>query len=148
MASRWWNRRRTVAWVGALLAGSVVATASADQLCRQVRLLVSNRYHHGNNPVTIKVLALKYYDREDAKWRHNDLTNTVIDYGHSGRIDESLEYVGNEVIPKMQVVFKFKEDKGWSTRKCSNVITGLESRGPCEKNKVYSLRVAGTAPCE
>ncbi len=126
-----------------------MSAAESDRatLMAQVRLYVSNRYQNGNNPVTIKVITLNYFDREDAKWRHNDLANTVIEYSRQGRIEESLEYVGNEAITEMQMVFKFQEAKGWSTRKCSNIITGLESRGRCEKNKVYSMTVTGTAPC-
>lgn len=102
--------------VGSIFALSLLLSAAgsalADSRCRQVNIRVKNLYKRNGTGVTIKVLAVNYYDNEDAKWRTNDLAAWEIRAGGQTRKHETLEYVGNEWVEKMQVKFKFKEDKG------------------------------------
>ena len=128
-----------------MVLGLVVAftgTAFADSKCKDVKIKVKNSYKSGNNSVKIKVLAVNYYDKEDAKWRDNDMKNTEISYGSTKSITEDLEYVGNEWVKKIQVKFKFKEDKNWSSEKWSNVVSFSDH--DCVKGKSYSVTVSGT----
>ncbi len=118
------------------------ATATADQLCKDTKITVTNKYKNGNNKVKIKILSVNYYDKEDGKWRTNDVKNTDISADKAATITESLEYVGNEKVTKMQVKFKFEENKGWSTEKWSNV-TSLADK-TCDKGEKYNLTVSGT----
>lgn len=116
------------------------ANAMADQQCKSVDLKVTNSYGK-----EIKVTRVNYRDKEDKKWRDNDVSNTVISNGSLKQIDETLEYVGNENIPKMQVEFRYKElDGDWSDKRWSNVTTGLGG-STCVKNKDYNITVSGTA---
>ena len=111
----------------------------SDQQCKSADLVVTNSYGK-----TIRVTKINYRDKEDKKWRDNDITNTEITDGNNKTIDETLEYVGNEEIPKMQVEFQYKEDDGdWSDRVWSNVTTGLDGQ-PCVKDKNYALSVSST----
>ena len=111
--------------------------AMADQKCKSVDLEVTNEYGK-----QIKVLKVNYRDKDDKKWRDNDLSNTTISDNVTKTIDEDLEYVGNETIPKMQVQFRYKEQDGdWSDRVWSNVTTGLGGAN-CVKNKDYEITVS------
>ncbi len=113
--------------------------AMADQKCKSADIKVQNSYGE-----RIKVSKINYRDKEDKKWRDNNLSNTEISNGSTRSIDETLEYVGNENIPKMQVQFQYKEDDGdWSDKVWSNVTTGLGG-SVCVKNKDYNITVSGT----
>ncbi len=102
--------------------------AMADQKCKDVNIKVKNEYGK-----KILVTKINYRDKEDKKWRDNDLKNTEVSNGKTKTIEETLEYVGNENIPKMQVQFKYKEKDGdWSDRVWSTVTTGLGGN-PCER---------------
>ncbi len=117
-------------------------TAVADQACKLVAVKVKNLFSNGNNQLKIKVLAVNYYDYEDAKWRTDNLTNFEVNYGASEHHIETLEYVGNEWVQKMQVKFKFKEDTGWSSAEWSNVTKFDEHS--CYKYRTYLLIVTST----
>ncbi|NOZ53356.1 MAG: hypothetical protein GXP08_09455 [Gammaproteobacteria bacterium] len=111
--------------------------AMADQKCKSVDIIVNNQYGK-----MIKVTKINYRDKEDKRWRDNNVSNTEITNGNSQTIDETLEYVGNETIPKMQVEFRYKENDGdWSDKVWSNVTTGLGG-SVCVKNKDYNLTVS------
>ena len=125
----------------AMLMGSATM-AFADSKCKDVNIKVTNNYKYGGNKVKIKVLAVNYKDKEDGKWRDNDLKNTEISYGITKSINEDLEYVGNEDVPRLQVKFKFLEDKGWSSEKWSNVKVTTAQK--CIANKTYTITVTGT----
>jgi hypothetical protein len=113
--------------------------AMADQKCRDVNIKVKNAYGK-----KILVTKINYRDKEDKKWRDNDLKNTEIAKGKTKTIEETLEYVGNESIPKMQVQFRYKEDDDdWSDRVWSNVVTGLGGN-PCERHDSYNITVSST----
>ena len=117
--------------------------AFADQKCKDANLNITNSYKNGNNKVKIKVLAVNYRDKEDAKWRDNDIKNTEIGHGATKTVVETLEYVGNEEVPKIQIKFKYKENKGWSKAMWSN-ITDLASKD-CKANIKYNINISGTA---
>ena len=115
------------------------ANAMADQKCKSADLKVKNLYGE-----RIKVVKVNYRDKEDKKWRDNDLSNTEIANGSTKTINETLEYVGNEPVPKMQVQFQYKEADGdWSDKVWSNVTTGLGG-SDCVKDKDYNITVSGT----
>ena len=110
--------------------------AMADQKCKDVNIKVKNAYGK-----KILVTKINYRDKEDKRWRDNELSNTEVSNGKTGTIEETLEYVGNENIPKMQVQFRYKEDDGdWSDRQWSNVTTGLGGNR-CERFDDYNITV-------
>lgn len=114
------------------------ASALADQQCKSVDLKVTNSYGK-----QIRVTRVNYRDKEDKKWRDNNVSNTTISNGSTIQIDETLEYVGNENIPKMQVEFQYREDDNdWSDKVWSTVTTGLGG-STCVKNKDYNITVSG-----
>lgn len=122
-----------------VLAGFLSANAMADQKCKSADIKVQNSYGK-----KIKVSKINYRDKEDKKWRDNNLSNTEISNGSTRTIDETLEYVGNEPVPKMQVQFQYLENDGdWSDKVWSNVTTGLGG-SDCVKNKDYNITVSGT----
>lgn len=111
--------------------------AIADQKCKSADIVVTNSYGK-----QIKVVKVNYRDKEDKKWRDNDLSNTEISINSTKSINEDLEYVGNESVPKMQVQFRYKEADGdWSDKVWSNVTTGLGGAN-CVKNKDYNITVS------
>ncbi len=123
-----------------VLAVFLSANAMADQKCKSADIKVQNSY--GNK---IKVSKINYRDKEDKKWRDNNLSNTEIANGNTRTINETLEYVGNENVPKMQVQFQYLENDGdWSDKVWSNVTTGLGG-SVCVKDKDYNITVSGTA---
>ncbi len=121
--------------VSSLLMASL--TAVADQKCKSVDIKVDNQYGE-----RIKVTKINYRDKEDKKWRDNDVKNTEVPVGKTRTIDETLEYVGNESIPKMQVQFQYETGHAWSDKVWSNVTKGLGGSS-CVKNKVYAVTVSG-----
>ena len=130
---------KSVIWIAVtgIMVSSV--TAMADQKCKSVDIQVDNQFGE-----RIKVTKLNYRDKEDKKWRDNDLNNTEIPQGSTRTITENLEYVGNESIPKMQVQFQHETGHDWSSKEWSNVTTGLGG-DPCVKNKKYTVTVSDTA---
>ncbi len=122
----------------AVVSGSLLfaAGAMADQKCKSVDIKVQNDFGK-----TIKVTKVNYRDKDDKKWRDNDLANTEVPHGQTRTIRETLEYVGNESIPKMQVQFQYETGHAWSSRVWSNVTTGLGG-SPCAKYKDYKLVVS------
>ena len=88
-------------------------------------------------------MAINYRDKEDKKWRDNVIKNTEIGNGKTKTVVETLEYVGNEDVPKIQIKFKFEENKGWSKVLWSNV-EAIETQ-KCVKNKSYTINISGSA---
>jgi hypothetical protein len=121
---------------------SMSSVTMADQKCKDTKIKVTNSYKAGNNKVQIKILAINYYDKEDGKWRTNNLSNKTINYGKTGSVTEDLEYVGDEWVKKIQIKFKYKEDKGWSSTKWSNVKSFSDH--DCAKGRTYSITIDGT----
>lgn len=137
------NKLISVAFVAASIA-LASTSAVADSKCKSVDIKVTNQYEDRGTPVKIKVTKVNYRDKEDGKWRDNDLKNTEINAGSMKKIDETLEYVGNEEVPKMQVQFQYKNSDGsWSNKVWSNVTTGLGGSN-CIKDKDYNITVTGT----
>ena len=121
---------------------SFSTNAFADQKCQNANINITNNYKNGKNKVKIKVLAVNYRDKNDAKWRDNDIKNTEIAHGKTETVVETLEHVGNEEVPKMQIKFKYKESKGWSKAMWSN-IQELASKD-CKANIKYNISISGT----
>lgn len=128
---------------GALALAS--GAALADQRCRDVKIEITNHYRDGLNTVAIVPLKVFYYDYEDARWRSENIPNKKINYGFSDSTYQTLEYVGNEPVPLMQVRFKFIENKGKSKTLCSNMMW-MDTRD-CHAGKVYPITVAGLENC-
>jgi len=131
--------------------------ANADQACKKVRISVVNQFEYGAGPMEIKVYKINYYDREDRKWRKNRL-NKIAGVGNSRMtlqnnwqaglpFTETLEFVGNEKIPAMQVQFKYRFPTGnrLSEPLWSNVTRFSANNGECVKGKSYTITVTGTA---
>lgn len=122
------------------------SVAVADQLCKQVNAYVLNHFQDRNNPVTIKVFKLNYYDAEDRKWRVSKVgipgivTPDIGNHVPQPVMPNTLEYVGNEEILGMQYQFRFQESNGWSKPLWSNVTRFTDS-GPCVKGKQYELTI-------
>lgn len=97
-----WRRLKRTALVFAMLTLSVQAVV-ADQKCKSVDIKFRN-----DVPRSIKILKFEYYDVEDAKWRTEDVWNFFqIQGATSGKIDRTLEYVGNEKISQFKVHYKW-----------------------------------------
>jgi hypothetical protein len=124
--------------MGMVVLGILVNSAGvlADQKCKNVDIKVDNQFGE-----RIKVTKINYRDYEDKKWRDNDLKNTEIADGKSKTITETLEYVGNEKITKMQVQFQYETGHAWSNKVWSNVTKGLGG-STCAANKQYSIVVS------
>ena len=79
------------------------AAAHADQLCKSTDVRFVNKV-----PRTIKVLRFEYWDEEDKKWRNENVKDTVLKEGQqSDWMNETLEYVGNEVVENFRVFYKW-----------------------------------------
>jgi len=119
--------------------------ASADQLCRSVDIKFRN-----DVPRSIKILKFEYYDVEDAKWRTENVGNFFqIQGATSGKMDESLEYVGNERISKFRVHYKWcgvqnanGQCSGWQKGSYTSVATpGIPDVTKCIKNLDVTIPV-------
>lgn len=126
----------------ALFCALTTPVAFAD-LCKNTNIIVENQFKNGDNEVKIRVLKVNYYDTTDKRWRDNDVKNTEISFGDKQTIVEDLEHVENESVPKMQVLFEFEENKGWSGDMWSNVDEVNSSS--CVKGSNYNVKVTGTA---
>lgn len=116
------------------------APALADQLCKDVKIKVTNDAYD-----EIRVTKINYRDAEDKKWRDNNLKNDTVKSGKTKTFTETLEYVGNEEIPRFQVKFDYKRDASddWTNGVWSNISSN--GVNPCQKNSTISISVTGTA---
>ena len=99
--------------------GTVVA--QADQLCKNIKFEFKNSHNSGRS---VKVVNVEYFDKEDNKWRTENVKDTECSHNATCTTGkEDLEYVGNEDITKVKFHFKYREADGdWSDK----VIGGVK----------------------
>ncbi len=150
------NIKVSFSLIAVILMLGVSEVAHADRACRHVKLQVLNEFRKdigvdlgdGKSNVVIKVKKVNYYDKEDQKWRDNNLKNTIIEYGQRKTITETLEYVRGENIEKIQFKFDYYDFvKGlWFSAGWSKVYYFASETKLCENNSKYSPKIDGTGP--
>ena len=60
-----------------------IQMAFADQKCKKPKIKIINKIHEEGQNRKIKILKLKYYDVEDAKYRTEGLSNRKVSFGKS-----------------------------------------------------------------
>ena len=122
----------------AVFLGFSVLPSHADQRCRSVDFTITNGLEN-----EIRVLRLRYRDAEDDRTRTNQIRNARIQSGEPHEFEETLEYVGNEFVPWIQIEYRERQprldqqgnvvDFEWSDRIWSNRFTGLSDQA-CVRN--------------
>lgn len=82
--------------------------AHADSLCKNISFELKNNH---DSLRVIKVNKVEYWDKEDNKWRTEDIKN--IECGHGATCttkERDLEYVGNEDIVKVRFHYQVAND--------------------------------------
>lgn len=128
--------KKLVLAAAAATAVFAAAPAYADQLCKSVRIDTLNNFAH-----EIRIRKINYFDQEDARWRTNDIRNTVIQRGRSRPVTETLEYVGNERLTHFQLLIDYKRrpSDDWTTGRWTNISSDLVDR--CVKGARVALQV-------
>jgi hypothetical protein len=93
--------------VGMALSISAVGTAAADATCEDVDIEITNLFVHNGDNKDIKVFDMEYWDAEDGKMRHEDISNVRIGHGDTHTYTRNLGKVGGESGVVIKVSFRY-----------------------------------------